>query len=267
MFFYSFVITALLTGIGVYDDWGKKAVLKSLFPVTMNYYWYFTAFFALFLAIPVLNKFLFSIDVNTAKKAFIITILLFSVMETVSFAFETNQGYSAIWLMVLYCIGVLAKRMKLFEKTSSIRLVMLWALCILLSWGLFVLTGINRLINYVSPTMLVSGIIMVVLFSRIKIKGSIIKKIAPFAFGVYLIQLNRVVWYDVLDNTFSWVVEQPIYIGVILVIVFAFAIFAVGLLLEYIRSELAKLVRIPALSKRIAARIEAILNRLCTFLD
>ena len=34
--------------------------------------------------------------------------------------FRTAGGYSAIWLIVLYCIGVLAKRVKLFEKYADI---------------------------------------------------------------------------------------------------------------------------------------------------
>lgn len=262
--FYSFVITAILTIIGMNDDWSKIDILKSLLPVTTNYYWYFTAFFALFLSIPILNKFLFSIDTNTAKKAFIIIVLMFSVVENVSFAFSTNYGYSAIWLMVLYCIGVLAKRIKLFEKLNSTTLVILWIICILSSWGLLIFTGIGRLINYVSPTILFSGIIMVVLFSRIKLKGSLIKRISPFAFGIYLFQLNRVVWNDVLNGAFSQTVQQPLHIGVALVILFAFAIFVAGLLTEYIRSCLAKLVRIPALSKRIVNWIDAILNKMCT---
>lgn len=264
--FYSFGVTAILTIIGIHDVFGKKDILKSLLPITSNYYWYFTSFFALFLSMPVLNKYLFSIDTDTAKKTFIIIILLFSIIETVSHVFVTNWGYSAIWLMVLYCIGVLAKRIRLFEKRRNTTLILLWASCIILSWGLHAFAGIRRLTAYVSPTILFSGIIMVVLFSRLKVKGSIIKKISPLAFGVYLFQLNCVVWNDILSAAFFWIVEKPLYIGVAWVIVFSFALFIAGLLVEYIRSRLAKLLRIPALSRRIVTWIDVILNKLCTVL-
>lgn len=264
--FYSFGVTAILTVIGINDVFGTKDILKSVLPVTSNYFWYFTAFFALFLSMPVLNRYLFAIDTNTAKKSFIVIVLLFSMMETVSYAFATNGGYSAIWLMVLYCIGVLAKRINLFEKWRTPTLIMLWALCIILSWGLHIFVGIRRLINYVSPTILFSGMIMVVLFSRLKVKGSIIKKISPLAFGIYLFQLNRVVWDGILNTAFSWIVDRPLYIGVALVFVFAFALFIVGLVVEYIRSRSANLLRIPALSNRIITWIDVILNKLCVFL-
>lgn len=104
---------------------------------------------------------------------------------------------------------------------------------------------------------------MVVLFSRIRINGSILKKISPLAFGIYLFQLNQVIWNNVLMDAFTWIAEQPIYIGVMLVILFAFAIFVSGLLVEYIRSKLEKLFRITALSNKIVIGIDAILNKLC----
>lgn len=167
--------------------------------------------------------------------------------------------------MALYCIGVLAQRIKLFETWCNIKLITLWALCIIVTWGIYVFIGIRRLVNYVSPTILLSGILMVVLFSRIKVKGSILKKISPLAFGIYLFQLNQVIWNNVLKDAFTWIAERPVYIGVMLVILFAFAIFVSGLLVEYIRSKLEKLLRITALSNKIIVWIDAILSRLCNF--
>lgn len=268
--FYSFVVTLLLTILGVNATWSKMDILRSLFPVTFEYFWYFTSFFALFLAMPLLNRFLFSIDTTTAKKAFLLIVLLFSVMGIIANPFKTNHGYSATWLMVLYCIGVLAKRIALFERKRSRTLLALWALCIFLTWGIFIFGGSNGLINYVSPTILLSGILMVVLFSRIQIKGSLVsfvKKISPLAFGIYLFQLNGVIWNQILRDAFAGAVAQPLFIGVGLAFLFAFAIFLAGLAVEYIRSRLAKLLRIPALSHRIALLLDAILCRLCTFLD
>lgn len=265
-FFYSFIVTMILTIIGINDTWSKSAIIKSAFPVTFGYFWYFTAFFALFFSIPILNSFLFTIDTNMTKKVFIIIVILFSVLGVLGDPFKSNNGYSAIWLMVLYCIGVLAKKIKLFETRRSITLIILWALCIVLTWGAHVFIGINLLTNYVSPTILLSGILMVVLFSRISIRGSILKKISPLTFGIYLFQLNGVIWNNILNNAFVGVVDQPLYVGVLLVFAFAFVIFISGLLVEYIRSRIAKLLKIPALSKRIVNLLDVIINKLFIFL-
>ena len=91
-------------------------------------------------------------------------------------SFRTAGGYSAIWLIVLYCIGVLAKRVKLFETRKNTTLIILWGLCIFITWLVHDRSGNMQLISYVSPTILLSGMIMVVLFSRLPIKCKFVTK-------------------------------------------------------------------------------------------
>ena len=116
-----------------------------------------------------------------------------------------------------------------------------------------------------SPTILLSGILMVVLFSRIRISGSIIQKISPLTFGIYLFQLNAVIW-NILENILVGVVNQPLSVGVPVVFAFAFALFASGLVVEYIRSRIAKFLGIPAVSKRIVTFLDAMIGKLFVFL-
>ena len=60
-FFYSFVVTLVLL-LCLNVNIGIKEILQNALPVTYKKFWYFSAYFALFFAIPVLNKFIFSID-------------------------------------------------------------------------------------------------------------------------------------------------------------------------------------------------------------
>lgn len=184
-FFYSFVVTLLLTVVGVNESWGKRDMVKCAFPVTFGKFWYFSAFFALYFAIPILNKFLFYIEEAAAKRTLLVLFFLFSVMGVVGDPFESNEGYSAIWLIALYGMGVLAKRIRLFETRKTASLLLLWALCVLLTWGVRVFTGSELLVSYLSPTILLSGVLMVVLFSRLPVRGTVIAKLSPFAFGIY----------------------------------------------------------------------------------
>lgn len=135
---------------GFADGFTAKDVIKMCFPVLFNQYWYFTAYFALFFAVPLLNKFLFTVNEFSAKKALLVLVALFSVPGIVSDPFKTNSGYSALWLMVLYCIGALAKRIQLFEKTRTRTLVLLWVLCIFSTWTLKVFVGMGHLVKYIS---------------------------------------------------------------------------------------------------------------------
>lgn len=261
-FFYSFIVTFILTVVGVNETWEKKDILKCALPITYAKFWYFTAFFILFLAVPILNKFIFGIDEATAKKTLIVIFILFSIVGSITDPFRVQSGFSAMWLIVLYVMGALAKRVKLFEKRKSITLIIIWACCILITWGVQVFAKSGRLTNYMSPTILLSGIIMVVLFSRIKIKGTIISKLSPLAFGIYLFQLNQVVGYGVIEGAFSFVASKNIIVGVGYAFAFASLIFVSGMLVDFIRSQLAKLIKIPTLSKKIVRVIDKCLTKL-----
>ncbi len=168
-------------------------MIASATPVTHTRFWYFTAFFALYFVMPVFNKFFLALSKKTAQKSLIVAFILFSILETFYVPFHTEAGYSFIWLAILYCIGILAQRAELFKKKKTWILLILWGACIAFTWLKFLWSGSGELINYVSPTILLSGIIMVVLFSRLNLKGTIISKLSPLAFGIYLFQMNEVV--------------------------------------------------------------------------
>lgn len=91
-FFYSFILTVILTIMGYNDGVGMKDLIKAAMPVSFNVFWYFTGYFVLFFAMPVLNKYLFSIDILTAKKSLAVTVILFSFVGLISDAFKTNWG-------------------------------------------------------------------------------------------------------------------------------------------------------------------------------
>lgn len=82
-FFYSFVISVLLTVAGGNIEVTKKEVISWAMPVAYDKFWYFTAFFALFFTIPILNRFVVKIDEKTAKKGIIILIILFGTWNLV----------------------------------------------------------------------------------------------------------------------------------------------------------------------------------------
>ena len=121
-FFYSFIITVVLMAAGVTDSIEGKELIKYALPVLFGRFWYFKAYFLLFFAMPVLNPFLFSMEERTAKKTMILMFVLFTFTGMFTDPFVIKGGYSALWLMALYCIGVLAKRTGLFARKKSITL-------------------------------------------------------------------------------------------------------------------------------------------------
>lgn len=107
------------------------------------------------------------------------------------------------------------------------------------------------LTNYTSPTVLTNALLMVIIFSRLQFKGTIISKLSPLVFGIYLFQLNQIIWMNYLANAFSFVAQANIFMGVVYAFVFAALIFVSGLIVEYVRSKIAKIIKIPELSKKV----------------
>lgn len=266
VFFYSFILTLLFTVAGVQESWTVRDIIKCAFPVTFGKFWYVSAYFVLFFAIPVLNRFIFTIDETTSKKALVILVVLFSIIGMVADPFGVQKGYSAIWLMVLYGIGALAKRIKLFETRKSFTLILWWVLCVAFTWGTRVYCGTGRLVNYVSLPVLLSGMILVVLFSRLRMKGTVIGKLAPLAFGIYLFQLSPVIWNQIIKDAFVFVVSKNVMVGTLDAFAGASLIFVSGLAVEWVRSKLAKSLHISALSKKIVTWMDAGLTKLVILL-
>lgn len=264
--FYSFIVTMILGMAGLTTPLEPQEIKWLLMPVTFKYFWYFTAYFALFFMMPILNEFLFSIDEHTAKKTFLVLSVLFSGLGVINDPFLSGNGYSTIWLVVLYCLGALAKRIHLFEERSSVSLVLLFIVMCLFSWTGLIQRNTSRYISYISPTILLNGLIMIVLFSRLKLQGSLIKKVSPLAFGIYLFQMNTIVWSSVLNGSCIFIASKPIVAGVGYVFLCAAILFAAGLAVEFLRSRAAIILRIPVLSQKIAALAEKILCRICWIL-
>ena len=132
----------------------------------------------------------------------------------------------------------------------------------LITWLVDVFIENDMLASYVSPTILANGLIMVILFSRIKLKRvKLISKLSALSFGIYLFQNSPVIWKH-LKGLFSSVADLPLAICIPCVIGGAALIFVSGLLVEFLRSKIAKAIRIPKLCTMIVSLLERIVHRI-----
>ena len=256
VFFYSFAVTAIFALFGLYSDFSGKAVMGAVFPLTFGTFWYFTSYFAVFLFAPIINRFISDMSENTAKKIFIAFFLIFSVAESVNFAFKTAGGYSGIWLIVLYILGASAKKANLFAEKKTWILILFSALCLAATWLLFIFAKADRFLSYVSPTMTLPALLTVIVFSRMKIKGKIVSKISPLAFGIYLFQLSPAVW-ALLDGATAKLLSENSAVAVLQVFLFSAILWTAGLLVDFIRSLLFRLLHI----KEFSAFLEKVADR------
>lgn len=120
--------------------------------------------------------------------------------------FRVSDGYSFIWFIVLYLCGGYVKEYHVDTKISQKGAIIGYISCVLLIWlleiGTYVIVskvfGDTRyteiFVHYTSPLVLGSAFFLLVLFSKIKFKSTMITSILPtisaLTFGVYLIHDN-----------------------------------------------------------------------------
>ena len=85
------------------------SLLRALLPLTSNGYWFASAYFLMYLSVPVLNTVVQSLDRRQYKTLLLVALLLQSVWGTLFYwaTDETfvNNGYSFIWFYTLYFIA------------------------------------------------------------------------------------------------------------------------------------------------------------------
>ena len=229
---------------------GKADILSAFLPVISNQYWYVTAYAVLFLFIPFLNA---GIEKLSQKQlgSFLITVfILTSLLQPViqhfwKDVFLMNDGYSALWLIILYVCGGYIRKYGLFKRIKRHRtgiFLLLYLFSTTVTWcSKFLLevyserffgekTGVDILINYQSITMLASSIFLILAFEKINFGAAFTKTIAflsPLAFGVYLIHVQHLVFSNIIKDRFLWIADRPLYQMIPVVIAFAIAVYII----------------------------------------
>lgn len=258
--FYTLAITAVFSIVKPSVVTGKTWI-KALFPVMFSQYWYFTSYFAMFFFMPLLNQVLNNMEKKQLKTVLISICIVFSGLQTLFHrdVFSTAQGYTAWWLMILYLIGGYIKKYGLLEKWKMKTLLLGYVLMVTGTWiskyiieiGTLKIVhkakGGNYLIRYTSPTILLSGIFLLLIFKNMKIGDTakkLIKVLSPLAFSVYLIHVHPLVWDNFMFERFVKYADLPWYLEVIAVLGTGLAIYIAGSAIDMVREKMFKVLKI-----------------------
>lgn len=199
----------------------KQDVFSMLLPVSSRQYWFFTAYFCLALFSPFLNMILDNLEWTTARRLLITIALLFVVLPTVFHydIFYTGEGYSALWLSMLYLIGGCINKFDIGKRGKAIKYFVGYFACVTITWlikmkRVHVFTGDwfsvsnegDFLVAYTSPTILFAAIFLLIGFRNLnfgKLSIKIISFFAPLTFGVYLIHENPIIRRWIITDRFQ----------------------------------------------------------------
>lgn len=263
--FYS-VLTYFIAYAFNYVSLSPMELIKVFTPITSDGYWFATAYFLLYLCIPLLNKVINNIDQKTHFGILIVMFIIFSVWPTVFYWSESsfvNGGYSYIWFIVLYFFAAYIRLYGINLKNKY---------CLLLYFGLAFVgsfartaavfiqnkihatTLVDNVMDYKMPITLVMSVAFFLIFKNIEIKNNIFKKIilkvAPFSFGVYLLHdsdyIRKLVWDTVKVTRFNSVILSVLYMFAAIIV-----IALIGYAVDFLYQKLYLLLHINAVEKKI----------------
>ena len=255
-----------------------RTLYEAPFPIMYNTYWYFTAYFCLFFFMPFLNKILENFEEYTMRKLLISTFIVFSFLP----AFlgkdiaRTMNGYSFLWLAVLYIVGGYIKKYgytfkrnnKTYLLTYLFGVVFVWILRFIgqiLNEKIFGIEKIvlqERVVNYTSPLIIVCAVTLVLLFKEINCGSKLIKFIrffAPLSFGVYLFHEEPLIKNNFIEDHFEIYATYNPLLMIFCVIATAIIIWFLGSLVDMIRLKIFDYLEIKRLCLWIERKISKII--------
>ena len=269
VFFYSFLIACIFHFLPNYNiSIGK--IIRGCFPILTKEYWYFTAYFGLFLFIPFLNKLLNNLTKIEHCMLCITIIILFSLSSLIFLkrfdSFGIGGGYNIQWLLCMYIIGAYIKLYPI--NLSKIKCIFIYLTSVFLAWlpkiiipvfyNIFgIKLNIDLFIDYTSIFVISSAASLLLLFSKIEIKREISQQIllliSNLSFSVYLIHDNQWIRTFLIKNKFSYLVTKDFFLIKLLFSIIC--VFSICIFIDLFRYILFRLIRIHRIPKFIINKI------------
>ena len=261
------VAVTVLTQLRAPETVGLADLWKAFTPVKEAQYWYFNAYVVLFFFAPLLGHGVRSISGREAVLAAVGLMLAVIAVPYSKFSqvILLGNGYSTIWLMILYILGGLMGRFEIPGKLPG------WL------WGLIFLAAVagsyrprmllltrqpelwtpdnqNLSMQYINPCVILAGVALVGLFARLKLPEGMIrltKALSPHAFGVYLCHTHTLIFLTAIRNRFGWLATAPIWELLAVTLGVTVFIYAVGSAADWLLSKLMTLTGFDRLLKKL----------------
>ncbi len=235
------------------QDNSKLNLFNSFFPFITSQYWFFTTYIFMYIISPFLN--IVIAKINKVQFKFLIAILFIcaSVIKTI-YPYNTSIGGNALFFIMLYFI---AAYIRLFDenKTKKVYWLILYFVFVIalvaveiMTYNIFEVS--NVFLNYLhvmngnhNILVVLSSISLFMFFKNVNIKKekvkSVICKIAPLTFGIYLIHdhnlVRKLLWSSV--NADKYINTSYIFIHILEITIIIFSVCAI---IEFIRKIVFK---------------------------
>lgn len=204
-------------------------------------YWFVKTYLCLMIFAPVLNSFVDTMS-KTMVKMFLVLFFLFQTVFAWVYPFVPwiNDGYSIASFIGLY---ILARYVRLygarFDKISITKLLVLFlsSVCLNAIADYFMLIRsihfTSSVISYINPLVILESLLLLLIFSRLKIKSRKINWIASSSFAVYLLHAHPSIFENVFGKNVNYVYSTYNGGGCILMLFcFLIVVFTLAIILD-----------------------------------
>lgn len=272
--FYGAAITVFFRLLN--PEWATKDdLLRSLFPVTNNLYWYLTAYTGLYVLMPLINAGIRGCNESQLRKLFAAVIIVFAVFDTFTRYFYQNKGYSVLWLTIMYILGAVIRKCDIGKNISLLKSLAGIVICSVACW-LWALYGKElKLFNivfkpddsvtYTSLPVMLSAVLYIIGFSKLK-TGKAAQKVisiaAPAAFSAYIINNQQLVWIHIIKDRYRYIaMDAPLKIAAY-VLGFSFIFLAVSIAIDRVRIFIFNALHIRNAAQKLCSFISDITGKI-----
>lgn len=259
LWFFSAVLglVFLACGFETTEPIDKHFLLRLLAPVSMEHYWFMTAYIFMYVMLPILTT---AVKHMTDRQLKICTLVLLAVhsfiKSVIIIGFDLDaHGYNVIWYICVFMVAANIRRSGpgiLGRKGVSLIAFLAGVLSVfgesVVLRILYARTGhfkyvIGLPLDYNNVFVLLAALGLFGLLMKVEIKGkiaSVIKWAGPYTLGAYLLHENFVIRY----SWFKWFGSERITGALQLVgctLIAMIAVFVTGVLIDFVRGLLAGL--------------------------
>ncbi len=285
LYLYLQVVVYILVITGIYavikpETFTFGSILKAVFPFAYDVYWYFTAYFCLFLFSPFLNRLVESSSSALLRRLLCTMLIAYSIIP-IAFNSEfanIEKGYSFVWLSAMYLLGAIIKKNGFSPKYKNGWNFLGYFIFVVLQWlsGLAIGFVSNHflggsvpetyLLRYNSPLNIGASVFLFLFFLKLPCKNTTLRKLihffAPVSFGVYLLHEEPLIRETFFTDKFKFLLDYPSVLVIPAVIGCALAVWLFGSLIDHVRLSVFNLLHIRQLCVLLEKKTQKLYHKL-----
>lgn len=276
--FWSVVISCIIMGIQP-EMRSISEAISMFFPILRGRYWFFNAFFVLFMFEPVLNHLIETLPERKYRLMLFAVGAIFCIIPIASLGndvLKISGGAEFCWFFVLYLIGGYLRKhvtdwnvgykncwnLIAFFGFAVINLVYKFLIENVTAYVLGKAMYGELLWTNTSPIIIGEAISLFLFFSRLRIKSNIVAKIinfiSPLVFAVYIIHVHPLIfWNSAVVSAFAPLADLCPVLTSMLVVGIAFIVFLVCVVLDYVRATLFSLINVRMICDKADKRVSS----------